>query len=535
MIILFISVLLITSPSKIHDESYSFNNFSNNWTYDDGADADMANLRTNYKTVEFSRQVKSTEISGKSLCFRSKNIFFSVYMNGNSIYQFYPDVPLIFGRSYGSYIHCISIPEFSKDSTITIKAEPIYNDSSCCFKNVFAGNSDLYMKNEFNSNMPKFLICFMMFTVGMILIIIGLTFKKYRTKNVEMISLGVFAMLVACWTATETMIPQLFTSAPAAIHFLNYLSFFFMPYPAASFIANVSGNSKSFLMRIVSILVILNTSINISFTLIGIADYHILLNFTHLILLFSIISAVYLTINSFIHNKVERKLYSVLGLSFIMVTITGLIDLIRYRIARSTTDTGLFLRIGLFFFIIILGTYTLKDLLALSKIGMKAELMQKLAYNDALTGMLNRMAFVEYEKEIAIQSDGKIIFVQFDINNLKKVNDVYGHSEGDKHIIAAANVISQSFGINGKSYRTGGDEFIAVISGKKYEEYFEIAKVKFIELINKYNMEYTPPVKLEIAYGFSIYDCSSKNPEVAEREADSKMYEIKRNMKAAQN
>lgn len=91
MIILFISVLLITSPSKIHDESYSFNNFSNNWTYDDGADADMANLRTNYKTVEFSRQVKSTEISGKSLCFRSKNIFFSVYMNGNSIYQFYPD------------------------------------------------------------------------------------------------------------------------------------------------------------------------------------------------------------------------------------------------------------------------------------------------------------------------------------------------------------------------------------------------------------------------------------------------------------
>jgi len=218
-----------------------------------------------------------------------------------------------------------------------------------------------------------------------------------------------------------------------------------------------------------------------------------------------------------------------------MVTITGLIDLIRYRIARSTTDTGLFLRIGLFFFIIILGTYTLKDLLALSKIGMKAELMQKLAYNDALTGMLNRMAFVEYEKEIAIQSDGKIIFVQFDINNLKKVNDVYGHSEGDKHIIAAANVISQSFGINGKSYRTGGDEFIAVISGKKYEEYFEIAKVKFIELINKYNMEYTPPVKLEIAYGFSIYDCSSKNPEVAEREADSKMYEIKRNMKAAQN
>ena len=116
-------------------------------------------------------------------------------------------------------------------------------------------------------------------------------------------------------------------------------------------------------------------------------------------------------------------------------------------------------------------------------------------------------------------------------NDLKLVNDNYGHSEGDRHIIAASRVIRESFGRIGSCYRTGGDEFIAVIQGKNQDE-IEKAEQKFNELISEYNSAEEPPVKLAIAYGISKYEVGEDNPEKAEREADKRMYEMKKKMKS---
>ena len=88
--------------------------------------------------------------------------------------------------------------------------------------------------------------------------------------------------------------------------------------------------------------------------------------------------------------------------------------------------------------------------------------------------------------------------VQFDINDLKKVNDEYGHSEGDKHISAAASVIKASFGADGHIFRTGGDEFIAILAGGSCSD----RKMKeFEQRISAYNFANQPPVPLVIAVG----------------------------------
>ena len=79
---------------------------------------------------------------------------------------------------------------------------------------------------------------------------------------------------------------------------------------------------------------------------------------------------------------------------------------------------------------------------------------------DPLTGILNRYA---YEKALS-RVDDKEDFVVFsiDINGLKRTNDSKGHQAGDELICGAANVISGVFNRYGHSYRTGGDEFIAL-------------------------------------------------------------------------
>ena len=84
-----------------------------------------------------------------------------------------------------------------------------------------------------------------------------------------------------------------------------------------------------------------------------------------------------------------------------------------------------------------------------------------MAYTDGLTELGNRAAFHEKENEIRCgRSDCYII--QLDINFLKKVNDEYGHAEGDRHIINASHIIRESFENIGESFRTGGDEFIVI-------------------------------------------------------------------------
>ena len=92
---------------------------------------------------------------------------------------------------------------------------------------------------------------------------------------------------------------------------------------------------------------------------------------------------------------------------------------------------------------------------------------------DPLTGILNRYA---YEKDIAkIELDDDFVVFSIDINGLKNANDTHGHQAGDELICGAADVIGRVLDRFGKTYRTGGDEFIGLsyLSEEKIEKAVE--------------------------------------------------------------
>jgi len=95
----------------------------------------------------------------------------------------------------------------------------------------------------------------------------------------------------------------------------------------------------------------------------------------------------------------------------------------------------------------------------------REELLFLNSLTDELTGFFNRRA---YENDaIAIREKGipsKFVLVAFDLNGLKHVNDSMGHASGDELIIGATNCIRMCFKPYGKIYRTGGDEFMAILS-----------------------------------------------------------------------
>ncbi len=84
--------------------------------------------------------------------------------------------------------------------------------------------------------------------------------------------------------------------------------------------------------------------------------------------------------------------------------------------------------------------------------------------NDELTTLYNRYAYENELKNLPDPiEDDSLVFIAIDINGLKQVNDTFGHAAGDELIIGAATCMKQCLGPYGKIFRTGGDEFFAII------------------------------------------------------------------------
>ena len=88
--------------------------------------------------------------------------------------------------------------------------------------------------------------------------------------------------------------------------------------------------------------------------------------------------------------------------------------------------------------------------------------LQKEAFSDPLTGVLNRRGFREAFKAVE-ENDRPFAFCLFDLDDLKKINDTYGHVVGDKMIISFTDVARQSVGNGDIICRYGGDEFVLIL------------------------------------------------------------------------
>lgn len=150
---------------------------------------------------------------------------------------------------------------------------------------------------------------------------------------------------------------------------------------------------------------------------------------------------------------------------------------------------------------------------------------------DTLTGAYNRRAFNEAAGlEEAGSSFGAV--VMFDLDNLKTVNDAYGHKYGDALLQHFAGVLRSGLRPSDKLYRLGGDEFLAVLP----RAVADVAEQRMQALIAA-----APPLKLdnpeaEIALGVSLGAAgyrSMEDLEAAVHAADRAMYTSKRARKTA--
>ncbi|MBU3153306.1 GGDEF domain-containing protein [Clostridium estertheticum] len=147
---------------------------------------------------------------------------------------------------------------------------------------------------------------------------------------------------------------------------------------------------------------------------------------------------------------------------------------------------------------------------------------------DVQTGIKNRVAF-EREIERYVNNDKNATIVMFDLNNLKKTNDKYGHKVGDEMIFNAAKIIEESFIGIGRAYRIGGDEF-CVICNEIPKKLLDTALSNLDDLLIKVNQKRN--IKIVLAYGYAFCN-KNKNDSIYSTftQADKNMYIHKAKLK----
>ncbi len=166
----------------------------------------------------------------------------------------------------------------------------------------------------------------------------------------------------------------------------------------------------------------------------------------------------------------------------------------------------------------------------------EAEMMNELANKDALTGIRNKTAYDAQVRQIEWQiTDGFTDFgiAMIDLNFLKRINDTFGHEQGNIAIKKLCDIVCNIFE-HSPVFRIGGDEFVVVLEGEDFKNYKELEEqfnAKIDSMVG--NTELEQWERVSAAIGIALYNPESdENVSNVFKRADKAMYMRKKEMKA---
>ena len=157
--------------------------------------------------------------------------------------------------------------------------------------------------------------------------------------------------------------------------------------------------------------------------------------------------------------------------------------------------------------------------------------LDTLSKSDGLTGILNRRGFyTEAEKLIEEnrKSGGNLLAIYVDMNNLKIINDRYGHEEGDFALKLISDILSDEMKDVGIAGRIGGDEYACIMKYQPADDGEGILN-KIYNRFTTFNESSDKPYNVTVSAGASLIGAKDDiTLKEALTQADEKLYEVKK-------
>ncbi len=158
------------------------------------------------------------------------------------------------------------------------------------------------------------------------------------------------------------------------------------------------------------------------------------------------------------------------------------------------------------------------------------ERLRYLAAHDVLTDLPNRLLLgrnLDHAIARASRRGERMALLFIDLDQFKTINDTMGHGVGDEVLVVLASRLVRSVRAEDTVARTGGDEFVIVLSGAGTVDYITPAVDRILKMCRQSFEVSGSEIHLSVSIGVSVYPTDGADPETLLRNADAALYEAK--------
>ena len=461
-----------------------------------------------------------------SCLFFVDHMYCEAYLDGELLFQYTeaqcqkPDASRSPGNVYASF----ALPSDCLGKELTIVFIPALSSSvEYGLPNPACGDFFSEAVATFRLDLPGNVVAVLFALLGVTAILFS-SFILPAQKYKEGLFIGIFAVLVSCYSLTESDFDFYVISNPYYTYVLDYTCFTLIPIFLMAFLRErLDPEQRPLGMAMILIgCAMFLTEMILHFT--GILDMREFLPILHVVY-FTDFMIFFVLLLRMKNRRWKNQLILQMVPILVGVTLDAAVYYLHWQL--GTSDSG-FTSIGVFVFLVAEIYHVWRYSIDVYTLSTQSQEYMQMAYIDALTGIGNRRAF-EREKDVIASGNrefSSILIASADLNNLKPTNDTMGHAAGDFLIRSAAEVLSDLSQKRCHSFRMGGDEFLVLIYDMEAEEFEACLETmhKRIEQINSKS-----EAKLSLALGYEVIH--HKNVDQALKEADKKMYIQKERMK----
>lgn len=456
-----------------------------------------------------------------------------MYIDGNQIYEYGFD-RLAAGKSLGSGYQFVKFPNEYKGRTLRIELVMAEDKVFTKLDSVRIYEwENAYRLIATEGRLPLFCGSFLIL-FGLIVCGITAVALIFSAKYVRLFCISVFSVSMGLWTLSYYNIMQIFTIPLYSVSLINYLALYLAPIPLTVYIRKEVENLENRILKIFywSFLIAEVTAVCAAILLHAFDIVHMagILKYMQAVLMGGLLFFLIVLLMNLKFSKPENRL-SVAGLLVVVVCVVY--DMLGYNIERYFGSDAFSLNgvssVGIMIFICILFVSFYLEMTQRMMEQKERDFLIKSAYTDELTQIHNRRYCMEYMTKLKEQKNFEYTVICFDVNNLKTVNDTFGHARGDVLLKSAAEVLEKTFGEQGFVARMGGDEFVAIL--RTVEEVRIGALIeRFLRNVSQKNRA-VRDLNMSIAYGYACGSQNSSDIEKVYQKADDNMYEKKKQMK----
>ena len=483
--------------------------------------------------IEMTYHLASIDVKNPLIQFETYHSIVRVYIENRLIYesgeQYYQEHKLV-----GNGMYCIDLPDDCKGKVLRIQMDVTEENAYSNIRPFRLMNSDQALEIYISENVLTVAIAMFVLILGLIISVMTVR-THFRIEHHSLVSIGLASILISCWTLCSYRLTQLVVGSVSVATYLEYLTLYSSVVPFVVYVRNEVRNKRA--KQLMTICGYIHSMFFVTAVILEIshiASLPSVLPVFHMLIIVTGIALSYACIQTYRYHQLEADPYLLRGVIIICAFL--IIDVLRFNIQKYCRMLGVFMEhsimpLGILIFILcILFRYFCQYIIYASE-KVEQKILYQTAYTDSMTGIANRRKCEELLNKLDKSINFDVYCINFDMNNLKTINDHYGHRCGDEVICRFATILNEELGNIGLVGRMGGDEFIAIIENID-ESLFNQQLNEMLLRIQQENESRMEQVKISVAYGVAY---SKDYPGLSiwklYEQADSVMYECKVKMK----